>query len=298
MNHQQTELYLISDPSQDLLDTVAKAAWGENPPDEQTSANEALDAIAGGAMVEQQCFRTPPLHIVLAGWERSQEYRRAMAPVLEAIARLSTQKTLDLALGLTTGIYPDPSSIQHTLQLAKCLRAHGAQVSDYTLRGLQTRIEHNKNAKSDAACSKILSSLAQWGWMPSDSHACRSFLGSVIESQATQALDTFVGLYETHDVALPARAGKDSISPICLALQERRKCKSHQTKQIDRLDAMIERMLHSGLAGWEPGPFVDWKREGEEWMMQAEAEGAARRLARLTPQQQTPHLGARSIRRM
>lgn len=294
MSHQASELQLVSRPTQDLIEAVVKAAWGNDGGAIEDQAHVSMEAIEGGAMIESEVFRQFPLHVVVMGWKRSSAYRQAMLPVFDALCALSSQGALDRALDLTT-ITPDNRQIA---LLAKRLRTRGARVGDEALRGIQNRLASDGSAKNDGACAKMVAELQQWGWTPSDSTMCRAFLGVVIESKATQTLDAFVSIYENADIGLPTRAGRDGYSPLCLIYKEQGSLKDHQQKAIDRYNDMTERLLHSGLVAWEPGAPVDWKQSASDWVIEAETEGHARRLARNTPQSTPDYSHAGRMRRI
>lgn len=271
-------LVLVSDPTQDFMEALLRAAFTADA-DPEMEAFNAKRALEGGAMVDPgEAFRHTPLHVLLYGWDQSSVYRRAFTPIFNELVNLSNQEVLNSSLDLTFEI-SDPRQAN---ALAKRLLERGARPSNKALSVIGWRLELKTTPKKDEHAAQLLNELDRYGWRSSDDAACRKFLGQVIKTLSLKTLDTFVLLCERHDINLPLTTGEDGYSPICDIHMHQSKLKDKQVKQHEMYNSMIERLAHSGLLTCEEGPLRDWKARSAPWVLEAAVEGEARRLARRT----------------
>jgi hypothetical protein len=263
---------LVSDATEDLMQALNDAAEGKVALEEATQ--KAQDALDGGAdpCPSRDTFKARALGLAVWAAGTPDEYA-LMKPLIERLAAASDQQTLDRALG-EVAVRGKPAT--YKTKLAKTLQSFGATLSSDS--GVIGNLHVNIAGKSDSHAASLVKHLATLGWAPSGGADERRVMKSIIEETMEKTLDAWVEIHETFEHILPDTS--EEMSAIVYAHRQQQD-KRNKNKH-DVINSMIERMLVSGLAPWKEGPFQDWKKDANPWVLEAAAEGGALRIERQT----------------
>lgn len=258
---------LISQPSHDLNTAMADLMVAKEI---DRNLDAAIYAMEWGADPSHKFDRQPDhLRVACRVAMRNDETFNRARPLVERLAAEADPELLNICL-METVIGHEPCKRQS--KLMAILTHLGASVVHTPLAGTTHIIVQQVG---DASMAERIRQLVALGWVPTRGTEERRTLSSIIEDGKTQALDALLLAYEQHDVLLPKGES-------CLHLLAETK------RDLRGWDKIISRLLQSGLFDDADPSIESWIEKQDETIQAQHRQGKANRLARQTPQPDSP----------